>query len=359
VQLETRPNYDCYVNYFWPKSEWLEENCLIGDLDYLGPEADKNVNDPLMQNIPAYNCVSRTYEGFNNVNQDLNYGVNQQVFSKRPADVQERVKNYVTDKWSLLEYVYAYYVHRSTGSGFYAGKDWHGYHHSIVSHFGLYETVEEMAELMKTWKAADRKMFSTIGNQNPTPIKGLNLPEHITTFGLELMKELTGWLEENLAKDNGAPLDQKELTDRLNQKNIDRGVRRWNFPYAQMIADIATYHPEYVDPNSSLYCGNNARQAIEQMFRRPKGMSEHVYHDLALANLTERLGTNAVAHEDTLCIYVRFLNNLDRSGRGLTNASGYYMMNKDDTPMHPDIWRPEAYQKKVNNSSHSIMDFLS
>jgi len=98
--LETRPNYDCYVNYFWPKSAWLEENCLIGDLDYLGPEANKHVNDPLMQNIPAYNCVSRTYEGFNNVNQDLNYGTDQRVFKKRPVAVKERVKTYVTDKKS-------------------------------------------------------------------------------------------------------------------------------------------------------------------------------------------------------------------------------------------------------------------
>ena len=125
MKLETRPNYDCYVDYFWPRSKWLEENCLIGDLDYLGPEADKHINDPLMQNIPAYNCVSRTYEGFNNVNEDLNHGTNQAIFKKRPADVQERVARYVTDKWTLKEYVFAYYVHRSTGSGFYASKSWH------------------------------------------------------------------------------------------------------------------------------------------------------------------------------------------------------------------------------------------
>lgn len=356
--LKTRPNYDCYVNYFWPKSKWLEENCLIGDLDYLGQEAYIHVNDPLMQNIPAYNCVSRTYEGFNNVNEDLNHGINQKVFKKRPLDVQDRVKRYVTHTWTLREYVYSYYVHRSTGSGFYAGKPFHGYHNSIVSHFGLYKTADQMANLMIEWKKVDKKIFSTVGNQNPTPKKGQNLVEHITTFGLETMDELTTYLEENYKAGNPS-LEQKSLTDKLNKKNIDNGIRRWNFPYAQMIADVSTYHPHLVDPNSSLYCGNNARIAIEQMFIKPKGMGDIEYHDLALANLTERLGTNAVAHEDTLCIYVRFLNNLDRSGRGLKNNSGYYMMDKDDKPLYASIWKPEDKEDKLNTFTGSnLMEFM-
>jgi len=355
MQLEKRPNYDCYAEYFWPKSKWLEENCLIGDLDYLGPEADEYVNDPLMQNIPAYNCVSRTYEGFNNVNQDLNYGTKQVVFKKRPSDVQERVHKYVTNKWTLKEYVFSYYTHRSTGSGFYASKPWHGYHHSVVSHFGMYETIHEMADLMKSWKKKGNKMFSTIGNQNPTPIKGLNLTEHITSFGLDLAIELADYLEDN-HKAGNKPFSQKEITDRCNQKNLDRGMRRWNFPYAQMGADIATYHPHLMDPNSSLYCGNNAVQAIEQMFKKPKGASTTEFHDACLQDLTENLGTNASAHEDTLCIFVRFLNNLDRSGKGWKNASGYYMMDKNDKPMYPSIWRPEALEKLANKAT--LSEFL-
>ena len=85
-------------------------------------------------------------------------------------------------------------------------------------------------------------------------------------------------------------------------------------------------------------------------------MSQVEYHDRALADLTENLGTNAVAHEDTLCIYIRFLNNLDRSGRGLKNASGYYMMDKNDKPMYPDIWRPEALEAKQQKAT--LAEFL-
>jgi len=356
MTLEHRPNYDCYVDYFWPRSKWLEENCLIGDTDYLGEEATKVINDDLMQNIPAYNCVSRTYEGFNNVNQDLNYGLDQRMYKKRPKDVQERITRYVTDKWSLKEYFFSYYVHRSTGSGFYASKPWHGYHHSVVSHFGTLKTVNEMTDMMKSWKAADKKMFSTIGNQNPRPIKGLNLVEHITSFGVETIEEMTIMIEEN-HKAGNPRFAQKTVTDWCNGKNKERGIVRWNFPYAQMAADIATYHPDYVDPNSSLYCGNNARQAIEQMFRKPKGMSQVEYHDLALQDLTEKLGTNNAAHEDTLCIFVRFLNNLDRSGNNFKNNSGYYMMDKADKPMYESTWWPKA--PDLSPQSNTIDEWLS
>ncbi len=355
MELEKRPNYDCYVDYFWPKSKWLEENCLIGDLDYLGPEAYEHVNDPLMQHVHAYNCVSRTYEGFNNVNQDLNHGLDQRMFKKRPKDVQERIQKYVTNEWTTREYIWSYYVHRSTGSGFFASKPFHGYHNNIVSHFGMYKTVEEMADLMKEWKKAGKKMFSTIGNQNPTPVKGLNLTEHITSFGYDLINDLTEYLINN-HKAGNPPFNQKEITDRCNEVNIKAGVRRWNFPYAQMAADIATYHTELIDPNSSLYCGNNAVQAIDQMFRKPKGESVYDYHDACLQDLTEVLGTNASAHEDTLCIYVRFLNNLDRSGNNRKNASGYYMMDLNDKPLYPSIWRPEALEKAANKAS--LMEFL-
>jgi hypothetical protein len=354
MQLERRPNYDCYVDYFWPKSAWLEENCLIGDLDYLGSEADKTIDDPLMQNIPAYNCVSRTYEGFNNVNEDLNHGMNQRMYRKRPKEVQERIKKYKTHTWTNKEYIWSYYVHRSTGSGFYASKPWHGYHNSSVTYFGTFEKVEEMANMMIEFKAADKKMFSTIGNQNPTPIKGLNLVQHITTFGVDLIEQLTEMLELNHAEGNPA-LKQKDVTDWCNQKNLDRGMRRWNFPYAQMAADIATYHPHLIDPNSSLYCGNNASIAIDQMFRKPAKMALHEYHDLALQDLTERLGTSAVAHEDTLCIFVRFLNNLDRSGNNFRNKSGYYMIDRFDKPLYEDIWTPKPI---ITKSDASLEEFF-
>ena len=159
---------------------------------------------------------------------------------------------------------------------------------------------DDMISLMRKWKGVGKPMFSTIGNQNPRPIKGLNLVEHITTFGYELCKDLTVYL-----KEGKEPYTMKHITDWCNQRNLDIGVPRWNFCYAQMSADIACYFPDLIDPNTSLYCGNNAVQAIDQMFRKPKGMSTYDFHDAALQNLTERLGTNAAAHEDTLCTFLQ------------------------------------------------------
>ena len=108
-------------------------------------------------------------------------------------------------------------------------------------------------------------------------------------------------------KSGGKPFSQKEITDRCNQRNIDAGMRRWNFPYAQMGADIATYHPHLIDPNSSLYCGNNAVQAIEQMFRKPKGMDKIEFHDRALKDLT---ATNVASKAKNVKQVVKLFNYL-------------------------------------------------
>ena len=78
--MKTTDKYNCYVKYFYPRAEWLEENCLIGNLEYTSEEANINVNDPLMQQNPNYNCVSRTYEGFNNVLEDLHHGADSPLY---------------------------------------------------------------------------------------------------------------------------------------------------------------------------------------------------------------------------------------------------------------------------------------
>ena len=51
------------------------------------------------------------------------------------------------------------------------------------------------------------------------------------------------------------------------------------------------------------------------------------------------------------------MNNLDRSGNGYKNASGYYMMDKNDEPMYPDKWRPPGvkwYTKKDDNNLEEL-----
>ena len=317
VELERNSNYEAYVDYFWPRSHWLEANCLIGNESYTSPLANELIADPLMQNVHAYNCVSRTYEGFNNANEDLHYGSRGPMYHKRPEWVKDHIADFVTSSWSLKEWLFCYYVYRATGSGFWAGTAVHGYHHCVLPYFGKKTTREEMVDLMRYFKRVKKPMFSTIGNQNPTPQKGMNLVEHITSNGIQMLDEYQRWLESH-----SSPITIRQSTDWLNNWNVERGMRRWNFCYAQMGADIATYHPHLIDPHSLLQCGSNARDGIEQCYIKPRNMSREDFYDAALIDLTKTLGTSPLAHEDTLCIYVRFLQNVDRTGMNNKNRSG-------------------------------------
>jgi len=65
---------DIFVNYYYPKARWLQTNVNWGPLDYRGPEANAEIDDPLMQWIDIYDCYTRNAAGFSNVPQDLWFG---------------------------------------------------------------------------------------------------------------------------------------------------------------------------------------------------------------------------------------------------------------------------------------------
>ncbi len=65
---------DTFLEYYYPRAQWLQDACNWGDQSYTGDEADEFVNDPLMQNIEIYDCYTRDAAGFSNVLQDLWYG---------------------------------------------------------------------------------------------------------------------------------------------------------------------------------------------------------------------------------------------------------------------------------------------
>lgn len=314
MALPRRENYDTYVNYFWPRAKWLEDNCHIGTMNPLGPEANEIINDPLMQN-GVYNSVSRWTEGFNYVLEDLQNKEKSPQFHKRPPDVQERILKYKTQLWSLKTWIWVYMFHRATGSGF-SGVHDHGYRNSIVTHFGKYESIDDMIELTKDWKRRGRAMNTSVGNIPPHPRKGQSIAEYMCTDGVIQAERASQFVSAN------EPRTIRETTDFLNEYNIREGIKRWNFPFAMAAADTAHYHPTNVDPYSMLMCGSNARDGLLECFDRPKGMALDEFTDAGLTELADTLGTTPAAHEDTLCIFIRFLDNVCRAGP-YKNAGGF------------------------------------
>lgn len=312
--LPRRENYSTYVEYFWPRAKWLEENCHIGNADPLGEEANQIINDPLMQN-GVYNSVSRWTEGFNYVIEDLQNKEKSPQFYKRPENVQQRILKYKTEKWDLKIWIWNYIFHRATGSAFSGTYD-HGYRNSIVTHFGKYESIDDMIELTREWKRKGIPMNTSVGNIPPHPRKGQSIAEYMCTDGVYQAERCSEFVSANKAR------SIRETTNFLNEYHLQEGIKRWNFPFAMAAADIAQYHPNNVDPDSMLMCGTNARDGLLECFERPKGMALDDFTDAGLVELSETLGTTPMAHEDTLCIFIRFLDNVCRAGP-FKNAGGF------------------------------------
>ena len=312
--LPRRENYSTYVEYFWPRAKWLEENCHIGNADPLGEEANQIINDPLMQN-GVYNSVSRWTEGFNYVIEDLQNKEKSPQFYKRPENVQQRILKYKTEKWDLKIWIWNYIFHRATGSAFSGTYD-HGYRNSIVTHFGKYESIDDMIELTREWKRKGIPMNTSVGNIPPHPRKGQSIAEYMCTDGVYQAERCSEFVSANKAR------SIRETTNFLNEYHLQEGIKRWNFPFAMAAADVAQYHPNNVDPHSMLMCGTNAREGLLECFERPKGMALDDFTDAGLVELSETLGTTPMAHEDTLCIFIRFLDNVCRAGP-FKNAGGF------------------------------------
>ena len=311
------------TEYYYPRAKWLQENCNWGKLSYTGPEADKAVNDPLMQQIDIYDCYTRNSAGFSNVLQDLKYRsktpkrhhqINNSSLGTKHWDL---VDSYITDKWDLKTWFYAYMCHRVTGSGASFTRD-HGYRNNVVQYWGKMESWEEMAENLVETKLSGKPLFTSIGNQPPSPRKGVTCVDFMHNELPELLDRLIEWLH------TGSKKTHKMVVDYLNDHNISQGHKRFNFVYAAFSYDLGDYHKDLVDDMSHGYFGNNAVRCM-------KMLSSGYTTDQMMDLLCERMGGAPRDNEDVMCDFVRFGQNyvprsddtFDHVPGDITNNSGW------------------------------------
>lgn len=292
---------DVLTHYYYPRAKWLQINCNWGKLSYLGPEADKEINDPLMQYIDIYDCYTRDAAGFSNVLQDLKYRSetpkrHHQIKNPALGDAHWKlVDNYITDKWDLKTWLFVYLAHRATGSGASFTRD-HGYRNNCVHRWGTMESIEEMCADIKERKAKGIPNFTSIGNQPPAPRKGVSVVDYITEEMPALMDKLIDWLH------TGQKKTHKQVVDYLNDYNIEQGHKRFNFIYAAFSYDLGDYHKDLVDDMSHGYFGKNAVRCMQKL---SSGYSTDAFMDI----LCERIGGAPRDNEDVLCDFVRFGQN--------------------------------------------------
>ena len=307
---------DVLVNYYYPRAGWLQDNVNWGQLDYEGPEANKIINDPLMQKIDIYDCKTRNAAGFSNVLQDLRFG------SKTPKwrwQKEERRKISASNdeiSWPIVTWLYVMICHRITGSGASFEND-HGYRNNIIQYWGKHRDIKDMAEDLVETKASGKPLFTSIGNQPPAPKKGTSNVDFMVKELPDLMNRLTDFI---LLKRRG----HKEIVDFLNAYNKKVGHRKFNFQYAAFSMDCSDYFPEHVDVDSHTYLGSNAVRCMKKL---STGWKDDNFMDL----LRERTGGKPKDLEDVMCDFVRFGQNYVPRGNGtfdhipstLANNSGW------------------------------------
>tara|TARA_B100001057_G_scaffold120848_1_gene119579 strand:+ start:2555 stop:3574 length:1020 start_codon:yes stop_codon:yes gene_type:complete len=307
---------DIFVNYYYPKAKWLQNNVNWGPLDYEGPEAAKAINDPLMQKIDIYDCFTRNAAGFSNVLQDLRFG------SKTPKwrwqNKTRRELNTKNDsiKWDTKTWMYVFLSHRVTGSGASFEND-HGYRNNIIQFWGKHRDIKDMSEDLVSSKATGKPLFTSIGNQPPAPKKGVSNVDFLVKELPDVIDRLGDWIVKSKR-------GHKEIVDFLNVYNKSAGHRKFNFQYAAFSMDCSDYFPEYADVDSHTYLGNNAIRCMKKL---SGGWKPDSFMDL----LREQTGGKPKDLEDVMCDFVRFGQNYVPRGNGtfdhipstLANNSGW------------------------------------
>lgn len=292
---------DVLCEYYYPRAKWLQINVNWGPLDYNGPEADKHVNDPLMQTIDIYDCFSRNAAGFSNVIQDLKFGSNTPKW--RWQSESRRAINTENDKitWDLPTWLYVFMCHRVTGSGASFEND-HGYRNNIVQYWGKHRDIQDMCEDLLQTKAMGKSMFTSIGNQPPAPKKGVSNVDFMTKELPSLIEKFSDWLVSERRHHKG-------IVDYFNAYNKENGHRKFNFVYSAFAMDCSDYYTDFVDEDSHTYLGNNA---VRCMKRLSTGWKPDDFMDL----LRERTGGRPKDLEDVMCDFVRFGQNYVPRGNG-------------------------------------------
>jgi hypothetical protein len=190
---------DVLVNYYYPRAKWLQENCNWGKISYVGEESNRQINDPLMQQIDIYDCYTRNAAGFSNVLQDLKFMTDTPKKHHHDANRRRIVESYDTKSWDMKTWFYVYMCHRVTGSGASFTRD-HGYRNNAVQHWGNLRDISDMKEQMIQTKESGKPLFTSIGNQPPSPRKGVTCLDFMANELEPLLDKLIDWLSQGTKK---------------------------------------------------------------------------------------------------------------------------------------------------------------
>jgi len=285
--VELTPYFDDFISYY-RKAEMLQDKCVLGNAAY----TEVGVNDDLMTQVYIYDVVNRQFADINNMVQDVWNG------TKTPKIDQALRKNGDTylntlyefsqkrDIWTRKEYMYAFLVHRITGSAASYVED-HGYRNTILKNFAEADSIHEMVKIVRNFESA---MYTSKGCQIPGFPKltrsDLNTSGHVYTapgkmYLCEVAPKIIEDLELRLqyCEKNNLRSPIRKIVDWMNEYNSSRKFNRFGFQYSLFVADLSDYY-DVIDGDSKVYYGTAARYSLDLLAKKKRGIKAIERHDI-------------------------------------------------------------------------------
>jgi hypothetical protein len=277
------------------------------------------MGDDLLEHVELYDVVERKFAGFSQIVHDCFHGwtPSHPYWGKMQNGNHSRYREVVAKNWTdkhgdfkLPEWLYVFIVHRVTGSGInYAVKP-SGYHNSIL--FSLHEskTIEDMVKIVKNYQFP---FYTSVGYQFPQFPKPQGDYKkggdyYLGEFAPRLARDLANFLEK------GGKRDLREIGDFMLNWNTQNGLKQYHFQYAAIVADIADWYPQYVNPRSPFYYGSNAKECISYLAINTQKKKQIDFLD----DVMERIYMDTQAYpynaEDVCCDFIRWVENYVKPG---------------------------------------------
>lgn len=315
--LTLTPFFDDFIAYY-RKAEILQNQCVLGNAAY----TDVGVDDDLMTQVYIYDVVNRQFADINNVVQDVWNGSNTPKIAqalRKNGDTYANILSEFSAKrnvWTRLEYMYAFLVHRITGSGASYVQD-HGYRNSVVTNeFWRCDTIDEMIEVVRGYIPP---MYTSKGCQIPgfPKVTRTDLIVSNNTYDKpgklylcevapRLLKILEGRLVQSETFENKVPI--RTIVDWMNGYNQQYKFNRFAFQYSLFVADLSDYY-DIVDEDSKVYYGTAARYTLDLLAHKQRGVKTLDRHDALCELIQKKTGAKPKWVEHTLCDYKKFLYN--------------------------------------------------
>lgn len=298
--------------YFFEAVDYVRKAALLQTAS-LANQRTPIVGDPLMEAIPIYNTVQRRYAGFSNVPELLWYGesapklqiANSSTCLYAPPNVEAWRTRDMSNSENLDKWLYLTLVHRITGSGASFERD-HGFRNNRVLDLRNLPTLEAMGDYLFNYSGP---LFTSIGNQIP-PFPKIGGRAYLQQIAPALSRATRKVLLSWHGRDR-QPMPIKRCVDTVLRLHSALGCKQFKFVLTAWVMDMAEYLPQFVDPNSDVYHGKNAVEAMHICFEQPHGKERQKFYDLATRLFSDVTGTLPMDVEDASpgCDLVRWIEN--------------------------------------------------